>query len=98
MNLDAEFAEVEGEGGEGVVAAVAGGGKWEIKSNATCPASHSVNTAPPPIPQVEQYRNDIVGDEENNLTSPCRIKKATEKGRPQGATHADAHSADMFTE
>ena len=48
-NLDAEFAAVEGGGGEGVVAAAAGGGYGKLKSNATCPTSHSVNAAPPPI-------------------------------------------------
>jgi hypothetical protein len=32
------------------------------------------------VTEVEQYRNDIVGDVENILTSPCRIKKATEGG------------------
>ena len=30
--------------------------------------------------EVEQYRNNIVGDVENILPSPCRIKKATEGG------------------
>jgi hypothetical protein len=30
--------------------------------------------------EVEQYRNNIVGDVENISPSPCRIKKATEGG------------------
>ena len=39
--------------------------------------------------EVEQYRNNIVGDVENILPSPCRIKKATEGG----PLATDAHGA-----
>jgi len=41
------------------------------------------------VTEVEQYRNDIVGDVEKILTSPCRIKKATEGG----PLATDAHGA-----
>ena len=84
-----------GGGGEGVVAAAAGGGYGKVKSNATCPASHSVNAAPPPIPQVEQHRNNIVGDEESILQVLAELKKQQRevpfKATKMGHSPLDAH-------
>ena len=80
---------------EGVVAAAAGGGYGKVKSNATCPASHSVNAAPPPIPQVEQHRNNIVGDEESTLQVLAELKKQQRevpfKATKMGHSPLDAH-------